>query len=305
MRTSHSLIFTSIALCVVLGLASAQSGGTSGSGDDTPTFYGDGWDGPGQNATTVYFHFVNALDYRGREQREAMIAVLEDWAGVVQIHFVETPIAHANRCIEFLFASGDHCDVEPVECGAPPECVFNGNELGRTGHAAYPPGIPTVCDGISQEPYAGDVHLDADESYRIYNNQNGYSLWLVTAHNVGHALGLADGVGYIMDPNITWGSFYVPPVGSDAAQILHGYAAGEGSVTRLEDSGIWVNNTWQGAELGTPGNPFNSLAHGVGGVPPFGEDVPIHVLGGLYPENITITKPCMITAEFGTAYIGQ
>lgn len=292
-------------LIIAGSLAHPHTHDTRGGGDDTPSFLGDGWDGPGLNATTIYFHFRNAHPVDGPEQREQMIGVLQDWADVVQIHFVEVAYPNASRCIEFLFASGDHCGDEPAECGAPEGCHFNGVGFGRPGHAAYPPGITTPCGGVSQEPYAGNVHLDADEAFRVGPNENGWNLRLITAHNVGHALGLADHVGYVMDPNYNWDTGYVPPLGTDEAQIQNGYAAGKGSVTSLEDTGVWVNSAWQGGELGTPGNPFNTLAEGVGGVPPFGHDVTIHVLGGLYPENITISKPCRITSEFGTTFIGQ
>jgi len=303
MRTQSAVI---IVLALAAGVATAHPNWSDrGSDDGSQSFLGDGWDGPGLNATTLYFHFRNAHPVDGPAQREIMIGVLEDWASVVQIHFVETPVARRHRCIEFLFAVGDHCGNEPAECGGPDFCVFNGTEPGGVAHAAYPPGIPTSCGGISAEPYAGDVHIDAEEAFRTGPNQNGWSLALITAHNVGHALGLTDHLGYTMDPNFTPDSNYFGIFGTDEAQIQQGYAPGPGSVTTLEDSGVWVNNTWQGTELGTPGNPFNSLAEGVAGVPPFGADVTVHVLGGLYPENLTISKPCVITSEFGSAIIGN
>ena len=295
-----------IATCtMVLACLALHPGVDRGGGDDSQSFLGDGWDGPGLNATTVYFHFRNAHPADGPEQREQMIDVLEDWASVVQIHFIEIPTPGADRCIDFLFATGDHCAEAPAECGAPEACEFNGVGNGRPGHAAFPPGIPTPCGGVSQEPYAGDVHLDADEAYRTSSAENGWSLKLITAHNVGHALGLTDHIGYVMDPNYDWDTNYVPILGTDAAQIQQGYAAGTGSVATLEDLGVWVNSSWSGEERGTPGAPFNTLSEGVGGVPPFGSDVTIHVQAGLYPGPITITKPCIVTSEFGTAFIGQ
>ena len=270
---------------------------------------GDGWDGPGANATTINFHFANAHPIDGQAQRDLIIGVLEEWASVVQIHFVEVAYPGASRGIEFFFATGNHCNVVPAECGAPEECTFNGFDPGRPGHAAYPPGITTECFGVSAEPYAGDVHFDAQEGYRTGPNQNGWSLELVAAHNIGHALGLQDNpngsVNNVMYPFFDEGSGFLTIWEGDIIQIQQGYAAGVGSVTTLEDTGVWVNSNWFGPEQGTPGNPFNTVAEGVAGVPPFGGGVTVHVLGGIYPGSITIDKACIITSEFGTASIGE
>lgn len=269
---------------------------------------GDGWDGPGQHATTIFFHVRNAHPTDGPAQRRIILDALDAWSQVVQIHFVEIPIPYADRSIDFLFAVGDHCHIEPEECGSP-QCVFNGMDPGFPGHAAYPPGVITHCGPVSVEPYAGDVHFDAHEAFRTGPGQNGWDFMLVAAHNIGHALGLRDNPNPsdhdVMFEFFTRDDNFLLLSATDIAQIQQGYLPGPGSLTTLEDLGVWVNSAWTGAELGSPGNPFNTLAEGIAGVPPFGDAVSVHVLGGLYPENLTISTPCIIRSEFGTAIIGH
>ncbi len=266
---------------------------------------GDGWDGPGQNATTVFFHVENFAPTRGSRQREQLIEMFEAWAEHVQVHFVEIPIKNQPRSIDFLWAEGDHCALEQDECGQP-GCVFN--EEGPLGHAAYPPGVETICGGISMGSRAGNIHLNIDPPIQTNPENAGYSFRLVVAHMIGHALGLQDnpnpGDHNVMGP-IEWNENFLLISAADAAQIQDGYAAGQGSVTTLETLGVWVNSAWTGQELGTPGSPFDTLAEGVAGVPPYGDGVTVHVQAGLYPESLVISTPCIIQSEFGAAYIGQ
>ncbi|MEZ6243285.1 MAG: matrixin family metalloprotease [Phycisphaerales bacterium] len=268
---------------------------------------GDGWDGPGQNAVTIYFHMDNATNALGPSQRQVLLDALAAWAGVVQIHFVELAVQNASRSIDFLWATGDHCALEPHECGND-LCWFNGPEFGAIAHAFYPPGISNICGGVSVEPTAGNVHFDAQESFFTDPSSGGYSLMLTAVHNIGHALGLQDsenpGDHDVMGP-IEWNEQFIKISQTDALQIQQGYSAGVGSVTPLEVSGVWVNGNWNGQELGTPGSPFNTLEEGVAGVPPFGGGVVVHVQAGLYPGGHVVATPCVIQSEFGTAYIGQ
>ncbi len=273
----------------------------------------DGWDGVGQHATTLYFHIENASP-RGTQagQRTAMLTALQTWADVVQIHFVETAVPNRSRSIDFRWEAGEHCASEPAECGDP-DCVFDGPG-NRFYHAAYPPGGNSPCGGVATEPHAGNIHFDIDDGFQENNDPgfNGISLALTAAHCIGHALGLGDNTTgnpdafrSIMDNRDLRSRSLFFPSEADIIHIQEGYAAGTGSVTTLEDQGIWVNGSWLGAEFGTPGNPFDTVAEAVQGVPPFAPDVTIHLLGGQYPETITIATPCVITAEFSTAYIGQ
>ena len=268
---------------------------------------GNGWDGEGQNSTTIYFRVENASPFLGPSQRQVFLEALSAWAEVVQIHFVELAFSNSARSIDFLWADGDHCDLEPDECGED-LCGFNGMEFGAIAHGFYPPGIDNLCGGPSTESRAGNVHFDEDESFSTNPNNSGYSLKLTAAHMIGHALGLQDndlmGDHDVMGP-IEWNENFIKISQTDALQIQAGYAAGTGSVTTLESSGIWVNGAWLGPETGMPGCPFDTLQEGVAGLPPHHTGVTIHVLGGLYPGSITISEPCTIMSELGTAFIGQ
>ncbi|MCA9304524.1 MAG: matrixin family metalloprotease [Phycisphaerales bacterium] len=267
---------------------------------------GDGWDGPGQGSTTIYFHVENTSADLASGQRSAVLFSLATWASFVQIHFVEIAASNWDRSIDFRFATGDHCAIEPDECGDP-DCPFDGP--GQViAHAGFPPGVNSECVDPMEETWAGNVHFDDDEFFETDNAGSGISMTLISAHEIGHALGLTHNEGgggpHIMRPTFSDTDGMQGPSGDDISFLQSLYASGIGSMTTLEDSGIWVNGTWNGPENGLPGNPFNSIEEGVAGLPPFNDGVTIHVLGGLYAGSLTISEPCTITAEFSTAYIG-
>jgi len=312
-------------IMISAALAGGSLAGQPVVGDVTPSWFSNddarggqvggmvtpGWDGDGQHATTLSFHIENASPWGTQAgQRTAMLAGLRVWADLVQVHFVESAIPNRARSIDFRWEEGAHCDNEPGECGDQ-DCVFDGDG-GRFYHAAYPPGGDSFCGGVATESMAGNIHFDVDDRFQENVGMNGISLALTAAHGVGHALGLRhdtvnDPNAYrsIMDNRDLRDRGLNPPSQNDIFFIREGYAAGQGSVTTLEDIGVWVNGSWQGPELGTPGSPFDTVAEGVGGVPPFAPNVVVHLLGGVYPENITISKPCIITADFSTAFIGR
>ncbi len=269
---------------------------------------GHGWDGEGTNSATIYFHIENTTnDMSAQEQRSAYIFALVTWASYVDIDFVEIAAPNWDQSIDFRYAVGDHCAIEGDECGDP-DCPFDGAG-GVLAHAGFPPGAPSQCVDPMSETWAGNVHFDDDDMFEQDDAGAGFSLMLIAAHEIGHALGLVHDTGsggpHIMRPTINTDDGMQAPSSSDIANLRSGYAAGVGSVTKLEDSGIWVNSAWLGPENGTAGNPFDTVAEGVGGLPPGNDGITIHVLGGYYPESLTISTPCTITSEFSTAYIGQ
>jgi len=273
----------------------------------------DGWDGAGLHATTLYFHIENASPIGTQAgQRTAMLTALQTWADLVQVHFIETPIPNRARSIDFRWEDGEHCANEPAECGDS-DCVFDGPG-GRFYHAAYPPGGDSLCGGIATESQAGNIHFDIEDGFSEDHGPgfNGISLALTAAHSVGHALGLRhDTVGdpgaypSIMDNRDMRDRSLWPPSERDILFIQQGYAAGVGSVTTLETLGIWVNSSYAGTELGTPGEPFDTLAEGIAGLPPFAGTITMHMLTGLYPEAAVIDEPCIISADFGPVIIGR
>lgn len=290
----------------VVGHCPVEVAGFQGRGEGGMA--GNGWDGPGQNSTTILFHVENISNgLPAVDQRRAIFDALAAWAGVVQIHFVEIAAPNWNRSIDFRWAVGNHCAVENAECGNP-NCPFDGPG-GVLAHAGFPPGVNSVCVNPMPETFAGNVHFDADDPYERDNDGFGFSMTLIAAHEIGHAIGLthdtSPGGPHIMRPSFSMDAGMQPPSASDVTHIRSGYRSGSGSVTTLEDSGIWVNSAWTGPENGRPGNPFNTVAEGVAGLPPGNGGVTIHVVGGLYPGAVTISQPCTITAEISTAFIGR
>ncbi len=270
---------------------------------------GDGWDGPGANPATLYFHVENTSNDLGAGQRTAILVALATWASFVQIDFIEIAAPNFDDSLDFRFATGDHCAIENAECGDA-DCPFDGPG-GTIAHAGFSPGGNSLCGGIIGESFAGNVHFDDAELFETDTGSpaGGFSLTFVAAHEIGHALGLVHDAGpggpHIMRPSGSMADGMQNPSASDIANIQSGYAAGVGSLTTLESSGIWVNSAWPGPESGLPGCPFDTIGEAVDGLPPFNSGVTIHVLGGLYPGAVTIDQPCTITAEFSTAFIGQ
>lgn len=267
---------------------------------------GTGWDGAGLNATTVNWHMRTvSADLTATAQRTAWIAALQTWADVVQINFVELPVGGRNRELDLGYATGNHCAYESAECGNA-NCPFNGAG-GVIAHAGYPPATGSLCIPNMPETFAGDVHFDDDETWEQDTGSNtAMSLQLIAAHELGHAIGLTHdtGAGDIMRPSFSTLDGAQAPSASDVANIRAGYANGTGSVVTLESTGVWVNGSYAGTELGTVGNPFNTVGEGVVGVPPGSTTVTLHIRGGNYSGGLVITQPMFIQVESGPAFLG-
>lgn len=266
---------------------------------------GDGWEGSGANATVVYWHMESVTaDISAAAQRQAYINALQTWANQVQITFIEVPIADYLRSIDWAFTLGDHCALEPAECGDS-DCAFGATIL---GHAGYPPGVNSECISSMDETFAGNVHFnDAiafSQNWEVVGNP---SLQSVAAHEVGHALGLTHDTGaggpHIMAPNYPGGPALAPSA-SDIANIRVGYAAGAGEVRTLETTGIHLESGFPGAQNGTLFFPFATVAQGVAGVPPGSSMVNLLFRPGVYPGAITIDRPMILKATGGGVALG-
>jgi len=269
---------------------------------------GDGWDGPGQNAVTIFWHVVNATPDFGAAQRQALIAAMQAWAGVVRITFQELPVPNQNVGVDWSFQTGDHCAAEAAECGDP-DCPFDGAG-GILAHAGFPPGVNSLCTSPMTETFAGNVHFDEGETWEQDNagGSGPYSLTLIACHELGHAIGLVhdnSGGGDVMRPTFSSNDGFGGLSADDIANIQSGYASGTGAVITLNDTGVWVNRAFGGVELGTQANPFNTVAEGAGGVPPSSTDIVVHISAGTYPENLTITQNMVLRAEGGVVNIGR
>ncbi len=169
--------------------------------------FGDGWDGPGRNAATLYYFFSQlTAQLPVPDTQSEILRALAEWAKVAQITWLPGVSATANRTVDILFATGDHGDGFP----------FDGPG-GVLAHTFYP-SLPAA------EPLAGDMHFDDAESWHFGSN---YDVFSVAMHEAGHALGL----GSSDNPDSVMYPYYKLRTGlsdDDKAGILSLYAAQTG-----------------------------------------------------------------------------
>lgn len=269
---------------------------------------GNGWDGPGQNAATLYWRVEGSTADIGTAQRTAMIDALQAWADVVQITFIETAIANENVAIDFNFATGDHSAIETQEAGDS-DCPFDGAN-GKLAHAGFPPGVASLCPNTLAETFAGNVHFDDAETWEqddTTGTDSKVSLTLIACHEIGHAIGLTHSTvaGAVMRPSFSSDDAFLGLQTDDITNIQAGYASGTGDVITLNETGVWVQQGWAGVERGTWFQPFSTVAEGVAGVPPASEGIVLQIRSGNYPETMTITRNMTLNAVNGVVTLGQ
>ena len=169
--------------------------------------FGEGWDGPGMNAATLFYVFSQmTAQLPVLETQSEILRALQEWAKVAQITWLPGVSATANRTVNILFATGDHGDGFP----------FDGPG-GVLAHTFYP-ALPAA------EPLAGDMHFDDSESWHFGSN---YDIFSVAIHEAGHALGL----GSSDNPDSVMYPYYKLRTGlsdDDIAGVLSLYAAQTG-----------------------------------------------------------------------------
>ncbi|XP_059173440.1 matrix metalloproteinase-2-like isoform X2 [Physella acuta] len=117
--------------------------------------------------TNLTFRFVNYTpDMPVVKTRELISAALRVWSDATPLSFKE--VLDPSADIEIMFASHFHQDGYP----------FDGKGM-VLGHAFFP--------GAGK---GGDTHFDDDENWTT-NSTDGVDLFMVAAHEFGHALGLA------------------------------------------------------------------------------------------------------------------
>jgi hypothetical protein len=182
------------------------------SGGTTPMYVtsGSGWpkDSSGQ-VTLSYFFGAISPKLDSAQASQELLRALNSWTQYAPIKFNagQNPIGIRTVYIQFL--SKDHGDGFP----------FDGPG-GVLAHTFYP--APPNAESI-----AGDMHLDADEDWRIGANTD---LYTVAVHEAGHALGLAhtDNAAAVMYPYYRLGARIAS---DDVAGIQSLYGAPGGGST--------------------------------------------------------------------------
>lgn len=166
--------------------------------------YGNGWDGPGLGAATVFYYYSNVTSQLNAAAAKAEIArAMAQWSSVVKVSWAPGTSATANQTVNILWATYAHGDAYPFD--------GPGGQLAHTFYPANP----------NPEPIAGDMHLDDSESWHIGTSTD---LFSVTLHELGHALGL----GHSDNPNDVMYPYYTMRSGlaaGDVAAIQTLYAA--------------------------------------------------------------------------------
>ncbi|XP_078730060.1 collagenase 3-like [Lampetra fluviatilis] len=139
-------------------------------------------------------------DMPEHEVDRAIIGALKVWSDVTPLVF--TRLYHGEADIMIKFGSRTHGDLSP----------FDGPD-GILAHAYAPP-----TAGIG-----GDAHFDEDEFWT--SSSKGYNLFIVAAHEFGHALGLehSEDPGALMFPTYAYvDKFCLPKDDIDGIQALYG-----------------------------------------------------------------------------------
>ena len=173
---------------------------------------GEGWDGPGLGSANLNYGFVHLTEKLPADAARSEFArALAEWSKYAAVNFTLTDQTAGNRTLAVLFASGAHGDGYP----------FDGRG-GIQAHTFYP--FP-----VNPESIAGDLHFDADESWRIGADTDFFS---VALHEIGHALGLghSDQPGAVMYPYYRRHTALSP---EDIGAILELYAPRESTAAPL------------------------------------------------------------------------
>ena len=222
-----------------------------------------GWsrDANGNVALEYFFDTVTPEVAEGLVRSEIARAFAE-WARYANITITPASQPNLARSIDILFARYAHGDAYP----------FNGPG-GILAHTFYP--VPS-----NPEPIAGDMHLNADESWSVGGTVAGtVDIYSVALHETGHALGL----GHSDNPTAVMYPYYSLQTGltpDDIAgiQAIYGPAsttgtpppAGTGSTGTTPPAGTGstgTGNSGTGTGTGT-GTTGTGAASGPDTVPP-------------------------------------
>ena len=192
-----------------------------------------GWSKDATGAVSLQYYF-DSLTPKITESlvRSEVARAFAEWASYANISIAPATAPGLERSIDILFARYAHGDAYP----------FDGPG-GVLAHTFYPaPSNP--------EPVAGDMHLDADESWTV--GPSGTDVYSVVLHETGHALGL----GHSDNPSAVMYPYYQLHTGltaDDIAGIQAIYGAKTQTVAAPPTGGTGTGSTGSTGGTGTTG----------------------------------------------------
>lgn len=141
----------------------------------------EGWPADANGVVSLNYAFGNLTSrFDPAVVQSTIVAALRAWEQAANLSLVPGGEAEAARTIYIEFVSGAHGDSYPFTSPA------------SLAHTFYP-------NPPNPEPIAGDMHLNADESWNLGTMVD---LFSVVLHEAGHALGLghSDQPGAVMYP---------------------------------------------------------------------------------------------------------
>jgi hypothetical protein len=155
---------------------------------------GGGWAEDSSGAVTLRYVFESLTSKLDPAAAKGEIErAFREWTGYANISFAAGANPDANRTVAVLFAAGAHGDGYPF---------YNPSILAHTFYPSPP----------NTEPIAGDMHFNADETWRIGADMDVFS---VALHEAGHALGM----GHSDDPSSVMYPYYHLVTGLTADDI--------------------------------------------------------------------------------------
>ncbi|MBL8820519.1 MAG: matrixin family metalloprotease [Planctomyces sp.] len=193
----------------------SQTFGTTG-GVVTYSFMGAGLDMSAEGAGLS----VDLATFMPVGYKAAIVAAFNAWSAVADITFVE--VADSNTAFNAPGSSGD------IRIGGH---VFDGPG-GVLAHGYFPQ--------VGAPSFAGDIHFDAADTWKIGFGGGGFDIFQVAAHEIGHAIGLSHDTlgGSLMSPFYSEAFLGLQANDIAGAQFIYG-AARPSAVPEPASMAVW------------------------------------------------------------------